>query len=52
MVHMEIWANRLACLLAKAYNFYLFLSRVWGLGFRGLGGLGFLGWLGFKSSWI
>ena len=26
MVHMEIWANRLACLLAKAYNFCLFLS--------------------------
>ena len=27
MVYMEIWANRLACLLAKAYNFcFLFLS--------------------------
>ena len=33
MVHMEILANRLECLLAKAYNFYVFVLRVKGLGF-------------------
>ena len=45
MVHVEISANRLACLLAKAYNSIYFCLedlgfRVWGLGFR-VQGLGF-----------